>query len=73
MLYSTITGNSLLVCSSVEETDIQSIPSVSYSRKEDRIRVSLRVIIILTVTSKAAEEDSVILIIPLVDSEEDVP
>ena len=73
MLYSTVTGNRLLIGSRVEKADVERIPSVLHHRKEDRVGVRLGVVEVLAVTGKPADEHPMIFLIPFVDREEDEP
>ena len=73
MLYSTIAGNSLLVCSSVEKSNVERVSAAPYGREEDCIGVSLGIVIVLAVTGESDKENPVILVIPLVQRQEDEP
>ena len=73
MLDSSITGNRLLICSGMEKSDIERVSAVPDIRKEDGIGMSLRIVIILAVAGKTAEEHPVVFIIPLVDRQENKP
>ena len=73
MLDSTIAGNGLLVCSSVEKSDVERIPAAPYGREEDCIGVSLGIVIILAVAGETAQEHPMIFVIPLVQRQENEP
>lgn len=55
------------------KSDIERISAISDIRKEDGIGMSLRIVIILAVTGKTAEEHPVVFIIPLVYRQEYEP
>ena len=71
MLNAAVAADGFLIGPRVEKTDI--LRSSPQFRQKDRIRVRLPVVIVLAVAGQPSEENPLVLAVPVIDGEQNVP
>ena len=70
VLYAAVAAETLLIGPSVEETNVERVVFLQLGQ-EDGVGVRVGVVVVLAVAGEAAEEDALVLAVPMVDGQHD--
>ena len=70
VLYATVTAEALLVGSRVEEADVERVVFLQLGQ-EDGVGMGVGVVVVFAVACEAAEEDALVLAVPVIDRQHD--
>ena len=72
VLYAAVAAEAFLVSAGVEEADVEGVVFLQFGQ-EDGVGVGVGVVVVFAVAGEAAEEDTLVFAVPVVDGQHDEP